>query len=103
MLDKTFGDAGSRIVLEERLSGPEVSFFVVADGDRYVPLLSAQDHKRVFDNDQGPNTGGMGAFAPSPLMTADLQAGHRANDRSPGAGRHGRGRQSVSRLSLLRT
>src|SRR6185503_18648599 len=60
MLDKTFGEAGTRIVLEERLSGPEVSFFVVADGDRYVPLLSAQDHKRVFDDDRGPNTGGMG-------------------------------------------
>src|SRR6185436_10368328 len=59
MLDKTFGEAGTRIVLEERLSGPEVSFFVVADGDRYVPLLSAQDHKRVFDNDEGPNTGGI--------------------------------------------
>ncbi len=73
MLDKTFGDAGSRVVLEERLSGPEVSFFVVADGDRYVPLFSAQDHKRVFDNDEGPNTGGMGAFAPSPLITPNQQ------------------------------
>lgn len=73
MLDKTFGEAGARIVLEERLSGPEVSFFVVADGEHYVPLFSAQDHKRVFDNDEGPNTGGMGAFAPSPLMTAELQ------------------------------
>jgi phosphoribosylamine---glycine ligase len=73
MLDKSFGEAGARIVLEEKLSGPEVSFFVVVDGERYVPLLSAQDHKRIFDDDQGPNTGGMGAFAPSPLMTAELQ------------------------------
>lgn len=74
MIDKSFGDAGTRIVLEEMLTGPEVSFFVVADGTRYVPLLSAQDHKRIFDHDEGPNTGGMGAFSPSPLMTDALQA-----------------------------
>jgi len=74
MIDKSFGDAGSRVVLEELLTGPEVSFFVVANGEDYVPLLSAQDHKRIFDHDQGPNTGGMGAFSPSPLMTEVLQA-----------------------------
>ena len=73
MIDRSFGDAGSRIVLEEMLTGPEVSFFVVANGEPYVPLLSAQDHKRIFDNDEGPNTGGMGAFSPSPLMSAALQ------------------------------
>jgi phosphoribosylamine--glycine ligase len=73
MVDRSFGDAGARVVLEEMLTGPEVSFFVVADGEQYVPLLSAQDHKRIFDDDQGPNTGGMGAFSPSPLMTAALQ------------------------------
>ena len=74
MVEKSFGDAGARVVLEERLTGPEVSFFVVADGERYVPLVSAQDHKRIFDNDQGPNTGGMGAFAPSPRVSPELQA-----------------------------
>jgi phosphoribosylamine--glycine ligase len=74
MIDKSFGDAGSRVVLEELLTGPEVSFFVVANGEQYVPLLSAQDHKRIFDNDEGPNTGGMGAFSPSPLMNETLQA-----------------------------
>jgi phosphoribosylamine--glycine ligase len=74
MIDKTFGSAGARIVLEELLSGPEISFFVVANGESYVPLLSAQDHKRIFDDDRGPNTGGMGAFSPSPLMTAALQS-----------------------------
>jgi phosphoribosylamine--glycine ligase len=74
MIDRSFGDAGSRVVLEELLTGPEVSFFVVADGERYVPLLSAQDHKRIFDDDKGPNTGGMGAFSPSPLMDAALQS-----------------------------
>jgi phosphoribosylamine---glycine ligase len=74
MLHRTFGDAGARVVLEECLTGPEVSFFVVADGERFVPLLSAQDHKRIFDGDQGPNTGGMGAFSPSPLMADPLQS-----------------------------
>jgi phosphoribosylamine--glycine ligase len=74
MIDKSFGDAGSRVVLEELLTGPEVSFFVVANGEQYVSLLSAQDHKRIFDDDLGPNTGGMGAFSPSPLMNAALQS-----------------------------
>jgi phosphoribosylamine--glycine ligase len=74
MVDRAFGDAGTRVVLEERLEGPEVSFFVIADGEHAVPLVAAQDHKRIFDNDQGPNTGGMGAFAPSLLVDAALQA-----------------------------
>jgi phosphoribosylamine--glycine ligase len=73
MIDHTFGDAGSRIVLEERLAGPEVSFFVIADGEFAVPLVAAQDHKRIFDGDKGPNTGGMGAFAPSPLVDDTLR------------------------------
>jgi phosphoribosylamine--glycine ligase len=73
MVDRSFGEAGARVVLDELLEGPEVSFFVIADGEQFVPLLSAQDHKRVFDNDMGPNTGGMGAFSPSQLMTAALQ------------------------------
>jgi phosphoribosylamine--glycine ligase len=68
-----FGDAGRRIVLEECLKGPEVSFFVLTDGRVAMPLGSAQDHKRALDNDHGPNTGGMGAFAPSPLMTPALE------------------------------
>lgn len=74
MEDRQFGDAGRRLVLEECLSGPEVSFFALCDGRAAMPLSSAQDHKRVFDNDEGPNTGGMGAFAPSPLVDAPLQA-----------------------------
>jgi phosphoribosylamine--glycine ligase len=68
MVDRRFGDAGARVVIEECLSGPEVSFFVLSDGDRAIPLATAQDHKRIWDDDRGPNTGGMGAFAPSPLM-----------------------------------
>ena len=74
MEDQQFGTAGARVVIEECLSGPEVSFFAVCDGTIAVPLGSAQDHKRVFDGDRGPNTGGMGAFAPSPLMDAALEA-----------------------------
>jgi phosphoribosylamine--glycine ligase len=74
MRDARFGDAGSRLVVEECLTGPEVSFFVIADGRRALPMGTAQDHKRIFDNDEGPNTGGMGAFAPSPLVDDALHA-----------------------------
>jgi phosphoribosylamine--glycine ligase len=73
MRDARFGEAGKTIVVEECLTGPEVSFFLVCDGARAVPIGSAQDHKRIFDDDRGPNTGGMGAFAPSPLFDATLQ------------------------------
>jgi|GEM_PF-1424 len=67
-----FGAAGSEVVIEERMSGPEVSLMAFTDGKTIVPMLPAQDHKRIFDNDQGPNTGGMGAYAPAPIFTADL-------------------------------
>src|SRR5690606_17271046 len=59
---EAFGEAGRRVVLERCLRGQELSYFVLSDGQRAMPLGSAQDHKRAFDNDQGPNTGGMGAF-----------------------------------------
>jgi phosphoribosylamine--glycine ligase len=71
MVDRRFGDAGRRIVLEEFLAGQEASYFVLADGTNFIQLGSAQDHKRIFDDDRGPNTGGMGAFAPSPLITEE--------------------------------
>src|SRR5687768_8914944 len=74
MEERQFGDAGSRVVLEECLVGPEVSFFAICDGTRATALMSAQDHKRVFDGDDGPNTGGMGAFTPSPLVDDAMQA-----------------------------
>jgi len=64
-----FGSAGARLVIEECLSGPEVSVFALADGEHAMLLGTAQDHKRIADGDRGPNTGGMGAFAPSPLAT----------------------------------
>jgi phosphoribosylamine--glycine ligase len=74
MRDHRFGPAGDRLVIEECLTGPEVSFFVLTDGTRAVTMGTAQDHKRIFDGDRGPNTGGMGAFAPSPFVDAVLQA-----------------------------
>lgn len=73
-----FGQAGARVVLEECLSGPEVSFFVLTDGGAAMALGTAQDHKRAHDGDEGPNTGGMGAFSPSPLVDAPLNARVRA-------------------------
>jgi phosphoribosylamine--glycine ligase len=74
MDQRQFGAAGDRIVLEECLTGPEVSFFAISDGRRAIPAGTAQDHKRIFDGDRGPNTGGMGAFAPSPLVDAASSA-----------------------------
>jgi phosphoribosylamine--glycine ligase len=66
------GEAGAEVVVEEFLSGEEVSFFVLCDGEHAIPLVTAQDHKRAFDGDTGPNTGGMGAYSPAPMMTPDL-------------------------------
>lgn len=74
MGERRFGAAGDAVVIEECLTGPEVSFFAVCDGERAVPIGTAQDHKRIFDEDRGPNTGGMGAFAPSPIVDTALEA-----------------------------
>ncbi len=68
-----FGAAGSEVVVEEFMNGEEASFFALVDGTTALPLASAQDHKRVGDGDKGPNTGGMGAYSPAPVMTADLE------------------------------
>jgi phosphoribosylamine--glycine ligase len=73
MRAREFGDAGARVVVEEVLRGEEASFHVVCDGTRYLALAAAQDHKRVFDGDRGPNTGGMGAYAPAPLVTSEVR------------------------------
>lgn len=69
MLDKVFGESGSKIVIEEFLSGPEVSVLSFTDGNTIVPMISSMDHKRAEDNDEGPNTGGMGTIAPNPFYT----------------------------------
>ena len=74
MLKKVHGDAGSQVVLEERLIGEEASLLAFTDGVTVVPMVAAQDHKRVGDGDTGPNTGGMGAYAPAPVMTPELLA-----------------------------
>ena len=74
MVDRRFGQAGARLVIEECLVGREASFFVLTDGRNAMPLGSAEDHKRAFDGDRGPNTGGMGAYAPSALFDAALQS-----------------------------
>jgi phosphoribosylamine--glycine ligase len=66
------GEAGAEVVIEEFLAGEEASFFVLCDGVNAIPLASAQDHKRVFDGDRGPNTGGMGAYSPAPVMTPEI-------------------------------
>ena len=72
MVDKAFGDAGDRIVIEECLEGEEASILAIVDGTTIIPLDTSQDHKRAYDNDQGPNTGGMGAYSPAPLVTAEM-------------------------------
>jgi len=72
--DNRLGDAGARVVIEEFLSGEEASFIVMVDGKNILPLATSQDHKRLLDNDAGPNTGGMGAYSPAPIVTPSLHA-----------------------------
>ena len=71
-LKKTFGDAGNKIIIEERIDGIEASYIALSDGNVALPMASSQDHKRIFDDDKGPNTGGMGAYSPTPIITNDL-------------------------------
>jgi len=70
--DNAFGDAGARVVIEEFLDGEEASFIVIVDGENVLPMATSQDHKRVGEGDTGPNTGGMGAYSPAPVVTADV-------------------------------
>lgn len=74
LTDASFGAAGAEIVIEEFMDGEELSYFALADGRSVLPLSSAQDHKRAFDGDEGPNTGGMGAYSPAHLMTPEMEA-----------------------------
>jgi phosphoribosylamine--glycine ligase len=73
LIEKAFGNAGEEVVIEERLNGPEVSLMAFTDGTTIVPMIPAQDHKRLLDGDQGLNTGGMGAYAPAPVFTETLK------------------------------
>jgi phosphoribosylamine--glycine ligase len=72
--DNKLGDAGARVVIEEFLTGEEASFMVMVDGKNILPLATSQDHKRLLDGDQGPNTGGMGAYSPAPCVTPEIHA-----------------------------
>ena len=69
LVKKTFGEAGNQIIIEERIDGIEASYIALSDGIVAIPMASSQDHKRIFDNDKGPNTGGMGAYSPTPIIT----------------------------------
>jgi phosphoribosylamine--glycine ligase len=73
MKDKAFGAAGERVIIEECLQGEEASYMAFTDGKTIVPMVSSQDHKRIFDGDKGLNTGGMGAYSPAPVMTPELE------------------------------
>ena len=68
LVKKTFGDAGNKIIIEERIDGIEASYIALCDGNVAIPMASSQDHKRIYDNDRGPNTGGMGAYSPTPII-----------------------------------
>ncbi|MCD5412456.1 phosphoribosylamine--glycine ligase [Thermodesulfovibrionales bacterium] len=74
MKERIFGDAGNRVIVEQYLEGEEVSFMAFTDGSTIIPMVSSQDYKRVFDNDEGPNTGGMGAYSPAPVITRELES-----------------------------
>jgi phosphoribosylamine--glycine ligase len=72
LVKKTFGEAGNRIIIEERIDGIEASYIALSDGEMAIPMASSQDHKRIFDDDKGPNTGGMGAYSPTPIINETL-------------------------------
>lgn len=99
MRQRLFGDAGARVLVEEFLVGEELSFMAITDGDTVLPLAESQDHKRIFDGDRGPNTGGMGAYSPVPLMTPGLRAHVMRDVMEPVV--HGLARQGVRYTGVL--
>ncbi len=88
-----FGDAGHRIVIEEFLDGEEASFIVMVDGEHVLPMATSQDHKRVGNGDTGPNTGGMGAYSPAPVVTDEVHQQHHGTHHLANRKRHGGGRE----------
>lgn len=72
LVKKVFGDAGKKIIIEERIDGTEASYIALSDGKIAIPMASSQDHKRIYDDDKGPNTGGMGAYSPTPIVSEDI-------------------------------
>ena len=97
-----FGGAGAEVVIEEFLEGEEASFFCLCDGTTALPFGTAQDHKRVGDGDTGPNTGGMGAYSPAPVMTPEMIDRTMARDHRADHARHGRARRAVLRRAVRR-
>ncbi len=97
-----FGAAGASVVIEEKLEGEEASFFAFSDGVNAVPLASAQDHKRAYDGDTGPNTGGMGAYSPAPVMTRDANPPHHGRDHPADHRRDARARHAIPGRALCR-
>ena len=98
----SMGAAGSRVVIEQFLEGEEASFIVMCDGRHALPLASSQDHKRLLDGDNGPNTGGMGAYSPAPGGYPGRACAGPARSHTAGARRDGEGRHPLHRLSLCR-
>ena len=97
-----FGAAGAEFVIEEFLQGEEASFFALVDGTNALPLATAQDHKRAFDGDQGPNTGGMGAYSPAPIVTDAVCAPRHERDHRADGARDAEERHAVQRRALCR-
>ena len=102
LVGNAMGDAGARVVIEDFLDGEEASFIVMVDGRHVLPLASSQDHKRLRDGDAGPNTGGMGAYSPAPVVTPALHAQDHARDHPADGAGHGRRRHPVHGLPLRR-
>ena len=73
LVDNEFGEAGSKVIIEEKLIGEEASYLIFTDGKTIIPMVSSQDHKAVYDEDKGPNTGGMGAYSPAPVVTKEIE------------------------------
>ena len=96
------GQAGETLVIEEFLAGEEASLFALCDGTHALEIGTAQDHKRAFDGDQGPNTGGMGAYSPAPMLDPAIGRARHARDRPPDARRHGGRGRAVQGRALLR-
>ena len=97
-----FGAAGARVVIEEFLDGEEASFISMVDGAHALPMATSQDHKRVGDGDTGPNTGGMGAYSPAPVVTPRSARARDARSGRAHRARHDRRRRAVHRLPLRR-
>jgi phosphoribosylamine-glycine ligase len=101
MFSGRFGDAGDEIVIEQFLAGEEASFIVMADGEHVLPLATSQDHKRLGDGDAGPNTGGMGAYSPAPVVSVrSTRASCATSSRRPSAAWPGR--HAVHRVFICR-